>query len=350
MKRWVLGALGAAIAVAWVGPVRPAAARDVMWIVSSSASEPFTRAVAQKVAKAAGAGAPMVESTETALGLAYLCAGGSADHPDAASVERRLRKAELDVCQRNGVAELVEIPVGLDMLVVAQAKAGPVKALTSQQMFVALARLLPDEAGGLVPNPHRKWSEADRALPDTRIDVRVLTTQSGSREALQSLFLHKGALANPGVAKRWPGGTAPGALQLMRDDQPSVTVHVSEEEIVRELAIHPEALGVLGYRFLEANRAHLRAVAVDGAEPTPENAYAGKYPGTRKLYLYVNKARVGTVRGLGGLGAEFTSSAALGPDGYLLRMGFVPLDVEDMVRSLTLVNTMPPLSRATLPE
>jgi hypothetical protein len=31
-------------------------------------------------------------------------------------------------------------------------------------------------------------------------------------------------------------------------------------------------------------------------------------------------------------------------------MGFVPLDVEDMVRSLTLVNTMPPLSRATLPE
>ena len=89
---------------------------------------------------------------------------------------------------------------------------------------------------------------------------------------------------------------------------------------------------------------------VDGAEPTPENAYAGKYPGTRKLYLYVNKARIRTVRGLGRLGMEFTSSAALGPDGYLLGMGFVPLDVEDMVRPLTLIHTMSPLSREMLPE
>jgi phosphate transport system substrate-binding protein len=350
MRRWLLGVLGAAVAAAWMQPVRPAAARDFMWIVSSPASEPFTKAVAQRAAKTAGARAPLVESTETALGLAYLCAGSGSDNPDAASVERRLRKAELDVCQRNGVAELVEVPVGLDMLVVAQAKPGPIKALTSQQMFTALARLLPDEAGGLTPNPHHKWSEVDRALPDTQIDVRVLTSQSGSREALQSLLLRKGALVHPSVAKRWRGGAVPAALQLMRDDHPYVTVHVSEEEIARELATHPEALGVFGYRFLEANRAELRAVPVDGAEPTPENAYAGKYPGTRKLYLYVNKARIETVRGLGGLGMEFTSSAALGPNGYLLGMGFVPLDVEDMVRSLTLIHTMSPLSREMLPE
>jgi phosphate transport system substrate-binding protein len=321
-----------------------------MWIVSSAASEPFTAAVARRVAKTAGARAPIVDSTETAIGLAHLCAGSGPDHPDAASVARRLTRAELDVCRRNGVTELAEVPVGLDMLVVAQANAGPVKALTSQQMFVAMARLLPDEAGGLAPNPHRKWSEVDRALPDTRIDLRVLPGQSGSREALQNLFLHKGALADPAVAKRWPGGRVPGALRQMRGDHPHVTLHVSEEEIARELIAHREALGVFGYRFLEANRAHLRGVPVDGAEPTPANAYAGKYPGTRKLYLYVNRTRLDAVRGLSRLAAEYTSSAALGPDGYLLAMGFVPLDIEDMVKSLTLIQTMPPLSRDALPE
>jgi phosphate transport system substrate-binding protein len=292
----------------------------------------------------------VVENTGTTLGLARLCAGGGPEHPDAASVTRRLRRDEFDVCGRNGVRELVEIPVGLDMLVVAQAKAGPVKALTSQQLFAALARLLPEEAGGFRPNPHRTWAEVDPALPGTRIDMRVLTGLSDAREALQDLFLHKGALATPVVAKRWPGGALPGALRLMRDDIPYVVIHVTEDEIVRELAARPEALGVLDYRFLQANRAQLRAVAVDGAEPTPENAYAGKYPGIRKMYLYVKKDRLGAVRGLDRLGAEYTSSAALGPDGYLLAMGFVPLDTEDMVKALSLVHTMPVLNRETLPQ
>jgi phosphate transport system substrate-binding protein len=347
MKRWIR-----AVAVAATCGLLavPAAARDHMWIVSSSADQPFTEAVAKRVASAVGGPAPVVENTGTILGLARLCAGGGPEHPDAASVTRRLRKAELDVCRRNGVGGLIEIPVGLDMLVVAQAKSGPVKALTSQQMFTALARLLPDAAGGFRPNPHRTWAEVDPALPGTRIDMRVLTGLSDAREALQDLLLHNGALANATVAKRWPGGTLPSALRLMRDDVPYVVIHVTEEEIARELATRPEALGVFGYRFLEANRARLRAVAVDGAEPTPENAYAGKYPGTRKIYLYVKRERLAAVRGLDRLGAEFTSSAALGPDGYLLAMGFVPLDIEDMVKSLTLVHTLPLLSPDTLPE
>jgi phosphate transport system substrate-binding protein len=347
MKRWILAA---AIAVAWGPMADSATAREHMWIVSSSAGEPFTRAVADRVAKAVGGPTPMVENTGTTLGLAHLCAGGGPEHPDAAVVTRRLRKSEFDVCRRNGVGDLIEIPVGLDMLVVAQARPGPVKALTSTQMFTALARLLPEEGGGFKPNPHRAWSDVDPTLPSSRIDVRVLTGLSDARESLQDLLLHKGALGSPAVARRWPGGAVPGALRLMRDDVPFVVIHVTEDEIVRELAAHPEALGVLDYRFLQANAAQLRAVAVDGAEPTPANAYAGKYPATRMMYLYVKKAQLGAIRGLERVGAEFTSSAALGPDGYLLAMGFVPLDIEHMIKSLSLVHTLPLLSRDALAE
>jgi hypothetical protein len=68
------------------------------------------------------------------------------------------------------------------------------------------------------------------------------------------------------------------------------------------------------------------------------------------MYIYVKRERLLAVRGLDRLGAEFTSSAALGPEGYLLAMGFVPLDIEDMIRSLALVHTLPPLMPDALPE
>jgi phosphate transport system substrate-binding protein len=127
-------------------------------------------------------------------------------------------------------------------------------------------------------------------------------------------------------------------------------VHESEEVIARELVTHPNALGVFGYRFLEANKETLRGVAVDGANPTPENAYAGTYAGTRTLYLYVKRARLDAVRGLDRLGAEYLSRAALGPGGYLLKLGFLPLPVDDMVKAMALVDTMPSLRREMLPE
>jgi phosphate transport system substrate-binding protein len=348
MKHLFLAPIVAAAIVHWA---QPATARDHIWIVSSSASEPFTKAVAERVAKAAGGPAPVVENTGTALGLAYLCAGGDLDHPDAASVVRRLKKDEFDLCRRNGVTDLVEIPVGLDLLVIAQSKAGPAMQLTFGQIYMALARLLPDESGAIAPNLHQMWSQADRALPAVRIDVRVLPGLSDSRESLQDLFLQKGALKIPNVAKFWAkGGTVPDSVRFLRDDHPFVVLHESEEAIVRELVAHPGALGIVGYRFLETNKATLRGVGIEGADPTPENAYAGKYPGTRKLYLYVRKARLDTVRGLKRLGAEYVSREALGPGGYLLAIGFVPLGMEDMIKTMSLVEAMPPLLRDALSD
>jgi phosphate transport system substrate-binding protein len=344
MKAWWLAAAAAALLVQ---PGRPAAARDHIMIVSSWASLRFTKAVAERVAQEAGGPAPVVEHTSTGLGFTFLCSGG-ADQPDAASVTRRMRKSELDDCRKNGVSEVVEIPVGLDVLVIAQSKAGPALRLTRAQMFVALAKELPDEAGHLGPNPHRRWSDVDARLPDVRIDVRVLPRPSGSREALQDLFLAKGAETIPEIAKRWAQDGK--AMRALREDNPFVSTEDSEQAIARELIAHPDALGVFSYAFLRANKATLRGVPVDGAEPTPENAYSGKYPGARRLYLYVNKARIGSVRGLNRLAAEFVSSAALGPGGYLLAQGFLPLGVDDMAKTMGLVNAMPVVQREELPD
>ena len=85
--------------------------------------------------------------------------------------------------------------------------------------------------------------------------------------------------------------------KTLRSDGGFVTVRPDQNVIVRELATNPNAFGVFGYRFLQANRATLKAVAIEGVEPTEEHAYDGTYRGTRKLYLYLKKANFGTIPG-----------------------------------------------------
>jgi phosphate transport system substrate-binding protein len=327
-----------------------AAARDHIWVVGSSTVQPFTKAVAERVAKAVGAPAPLVENTGTTPGFLAICAGLGADYPDATNSTRRMKKSEFDRCQKNGVAEIVEIPVGLDILVMAQSRAGPAMKLTLTQMFLALANEVPDGDGGLTANPYRRWSEIDGTLPKVKIDVRVLPPISGTRDALQELFLKRGAesLSVFGELMK-TDKTLQAAAKTIRSDV-FVMVREDQNKIVRDLLAKPNGFGFFGYRFLQANTRRLRAVTIDGVEPTEEHAYDGTYKGTRTLYLYVRKAQLETIRGLSKLPAEYLSSAALGPDGYLLRLGYVPLGMAEMLKTLALVNAMTPLKRDGLPD
>jgi phosphate transport system substrate-binding protein len=350
MKRWFV-VLAAALTVA-AGAVRladPAAAGgSQIWVVGSSTLRPFTVAVAARAAKAAQGPAPIVEETGTTLALEYLC--GGAGFPNAASVTRRMRRIEFDACRQNGAGEIVEVPIGLDILVVAQSRAGPDLKPTLVQMFLALARDVPDGKGGLVANAYRRWSKIDPALPDIPINVRALPKALEARDDLQDLFVHKGAERIAVLAAVMAKTAAlHKSLRTVRHDADVLVEHATEDEIVRQLVANPGAVGVLPYRYLQANRATLRAVPIDGADPE-QDAYSGRYPGARGLYLYVRKADFDAVPGLSALGAEYVSSAALGPDGYLLKLGFVPLPAEEMIKAFALAKALPALRRETLPQ
>jgi phosphate transport system substrate-binding protein len=249
------------------------------------------------------------------------------------------------------VRDIVEVPVGLDLLVVAQSKEAPPLRLTVKELFRALGRQFPDEYGEMNFNPHRKWSEVGKSLPNTPIEVRVMGRFSGTHEALQELLLQKGARSISEVAKHWARAPVlPKSAWEMRQDTPVVVIHESEEAIARQLVRFPSAVGILDYPVFEAHKSKLRAVEIDGAEPTPADAYDGKYPGIRTLYLYLRKDAISTVRGVSKLAAEYVSSAALGADGYLLKLGFVPLQMEVMIKTIGLARTMPTITRDALPD
>jgi phosphate transport system substrate-binding protein len=260
-----------------------------------------------------------------------------------------MRRSEFDLCVGNGVTEIVEIPVGLDILVLAQAKAGPLVRISLAQLFLALAKGTLGKDGRLAANPHRRWSDIDRTLPDVAIDLRVPPQAAGTRDDLEELFLREGVMRVPVLAKLVAEDVSlVRKAGTLRTDA-VVTVHGTEDEVARELVANPKAVGVLGYRFLQARRDTLRGVMVEGAD-AEQDAYNGKYPGARRLYVYLRKAEMARTPGLAKLGTEFMSSAALGPQGYLLKLGFVPLPADEMLEALTVAGALRPVRREALPE
>jgi phosphate transport system substrate-binding protein len=63
--------------------------------------------------------------------------------------------------------------------------------------------------------------------------------------------------------------------------------------------------------------------------PDFEHIKEGDYGLSRMLYFYVKRENLGSVPGIPDYATEFVSDSAMGPDGYLLDKGLIPLTDED---------------------
>jgi phosphate transport system substrate-binding protein len=307
-------------------------ARDQIRVVGSSTVYPFTTAVAEQFGKSSGMKTPVVESTGTGGGMKIFCEGVGVDKPDVTNASRRIKKGEVELCQKNGVTDIVEVNIGFDGLTIAQSKAGPQIKLTLAQVFLALAEQVPGPDGKLIANPYKMWSDIDKSLPNVRIEVLGPPPTSGTRDSLHELFLEKGAEQVPALAalKKSDPKAFEKAWKSIRKDGGYVEAGENDNVIVQKLEANKDAFGVFGFSFLEENTAKLRGVALDGVDPEFENITNGKYKGARRMYVYVKKAHVGVIPGLDKFVAEYVSDKALGEDGYLSRKGLVTLPKNEL--------------------
>ena len=288
---------------------------------------PFTTTVAEQLGKTAGVKTPVVESTGTGGGMKLFCAGVGVGHPDASNASRRMKKGEFEMCQKNGVTDIVEITVGYDGLSVAQSKQGTPIKLTLGQLFMAVAKEVPGPDGKLVANPYKNWSDIDKSLPNIKIEVLGPPPTSGTRDAFHELLMEKGAEQIPAIAahKKSDAKAFERAWKSLREDGAYVEAGENDNVIVQKLEANRNAFGVFGFSFLEENAAKLRGVPLDGTEPTYENINNGKYKGSRLMYVYLKKQHIGVIPGLDKFAAEYVSAKALGEDGYLAKKGLVTL-------------------------
>jgi phosphate transport system substrate-binding protein len=322
MKRSIL----ALAVVAGASLAAPAQARDQIRIVGSSTVFPFSTAVAEAFGRSGGFKTPVVESTGTGGGIQLFCSGAGLDTPDIANASRRIKPGEVETCQKNGVAEIVEVKIGYDGIVLANSKKSARLNLSKEQIFRALAKQVPIE-GKLTANPYKLWSDIDAGLPKHKIEVLGPPPTSGTRDAFVELALEGGAEAFPMLKqlKAKDEKAFKAIAHAIREDGAYVEAGENDNLIVQKIEANPNALGVFGFSFLDQNADKLQGSLLGNIAPTFENISTGAYGISRSLYFYVKKSHVGPVPGLEEYIAEFTSNAAAGEDGYLADKGLIPL-------------------------
>jgi phosphate transport system substrate-binding protein len=322
------------------------AARDQIRIVGSSTVYPFTTAVAEAFGKASGMKTPVVESTGTGGGMKLFCAGVGEDTPDFTNASRRIKKSEFDDCVKNGVTDIVEIKVGFDGLSVAQSKAGKPFELTKTQLFLALAKDIPDKDGNMIANPNKMWSDIDAALPATKIEVLGPPPTSGTRDSFAELAMGAGAekIASLKALKEKDAKAFDAIWKAMREDGAYVEAGENDNLIVQKLEANPDAVGVFGFSFLEQNAEKIQDIKIDGVGATYETIADGSYKVSRPLFIYAKKQHIDTIPGMKEFIAEYASEKAIGADGYLADKGLITLPEDQAKKSMASATSLDVIS------
>lgn len=320
MKKLVFAAVALGLIVA------PAlAARDTIRIVGSSTVYPFTTIVAEQFGKKTDLPTPIVESTGTGGGIKMFCEGAGEDTPDAVNASRAIKESELETCKANGVT-VTELKIGYDAIVLAMAKEHADMALTTEQIYKALAKYIIVE-GEFVENPVKTWSDLDPSLPNEKIEVLGPPPTSGTRDSFVELVIEKECKAAIKTAElTLTEADEKAYCKSVREDGAYVEAGENDNLIVQKLQANPAALGIFGFSFLEENASTLKGATINGVVPEYDTIKQGDYAISRPLFVYFKNEHFELVPDLKKFMEEYQSGDAIGEDGYLVEKGLISLE------------------------
>ena len=342
-------ALAAALALTTSAGALAQSARDYVYVVGSSTVYPFATVVAERFGRGSDFKTPKIESTGSGGGLKLFCDGVGVDYPDVANSSRAIKSSEVETCAANGVTEIIEVKIGYDGIVFANAIGAATMTLSREDIFLALAKEVPGDAEGeLIENPYKTWQDVNPDLPATKIEVLGPPPTSGTRDAFVELAMEGGCKATPWIAalKSADKNRYKAICHTIREDGVFVEAGENDNLIVQKLQANPDAFGIFGYSFLDQNMEKVKGSLVDGVEPTFDAIADGDYPVSRPLYFYVKKAHVDVIPGLRGFLREFTSERAWGEEGYLSDRGLIPMPDAERSAVAATVRDLTPLSMA----
>ena len=348
MRKFGLTLTAASLLVAAASTASAADGRDYISMVGSSTVYPFSTAVAEQFGKTTKFKTPKIESTGTGGGMKLFCSGVGVDTPDLTNASRRMKKSEMETCQKNGVKEVTEIKVGYDGIVVANSKTAEQFKVSRKDLYLALAKDVPspDGAEKLVANPYKTWKEVNKDLPADKIEVLGPPPTSGTRDAFVELVMDEGCEEFGFIKdmKKTDKKAFKAACQTVREDGGYIEAGENDNLIVQKLEANPKSLGIFGFSFLDQNGDTLQGSIVDGEEPTFENIASGKYVVSRPLYIYVKNAHAGVIPGIKEYLAEYTSDRAWGEEGYLAEKGLIPAPKEEQAKYAEIAKKLTPVT------
>ena len=311
-----------------------ASARDQLSLAGSSTVLPFATIIAEEMGKNPNFKTPVVESGGSSVGKKGVCDGIGTEFIDIGNASSRMKPAELEYCDKNGVT-LTEIKVGYDGIAVANSLEGKTLKISKADLGMALTAEVPACYEGSsrkfncdewIPNPFKKWSDINANYPNLDIRVYGPPTTSGTRASFaemvnQKAYCGKDAIAKKASAAR--GDKKGKKCRAMRTDGAYVEAGEQDNLIVQKLQEDKDAFGIFGFSYLDQNRDTLQSAVVDGTPADFELIASGDYAISRALWFYVKHEHVKVIPGVAEYMKEWTKH--WDDDGALADNGMVPM-------------------------
>ena len=312
-----------------------AIARDYVSIAGSSTVLPFATIIAERLGRNPQLKTPVVESGGSSVGKKGVCDGTGTQFIDIGNASSRMKKSELEYCEKNGV-KLTEIKVGYDGIVVASSKKGVQLNISLSDLGKALTAKVPVN-GVFVDNPYKKWSDVNPALPEIEIRVYGPPTTSGTRASYVEIVNEKAYCEKDAEAKATlkAAGEKAKVCRAMRTDGAFVEAGEQDNLIVQKLIEDPNAYGIFGFSYLDQNADKIQGAVLSGVEPSFDAIANGSYKASRALYFYVKHQHIGVVPGIQEYLEEWTKH--WGDDGTLVDAGMIPMpkaERDEMIRAI----------------
>jgi phosphate transport system substrate-binding protein len=283
-------------------------------VSGSSTVEPISSAAAEVFNEENGDVEISVEGPGTGDGFKKFCAGET----DVSDASRPIDEEEIAECEKGGI-EFIELKVAFDGISVLTAPDNPVDCLS----FADLYALIGPEAEGF-----GEWTDAselaaelgsDTDFPDENLDLTGPGEESGTYDSFIEI-----AFGEIAEARLEEGKITEEQAETTR---PDYQASANDNTIIQNIEGSNGSLGWVGFAFAEDAGDQVKEVRVasvaggECVEPSAETIAAGKYPLSRSLYIYVNKAK-----------AESSEAVAAYVDFYLEYLiefvegaGYVPL-------------------------
>ncbi len=225
-------------------------------IEGSSTVQPISQAAAELFREENPEARIQVGGAGTSDGFEAFCQGDT----QISDASRPIDVAEeVPVCEENGV-EFIEIPVAFDGIsVVVNSENDFATDVTTEE----LKTMWEPAAEGEIT----QWSQVRSEWPDEEISLYGPGTESGTYE-----FFNEAIVGNEEEVSR----------------QSDVEMSEDDNVLVQGVAGDQNALGYFGYSYYENNRQDLKALALDGVEPSAETIRSGDYGLSRPLFIYVS--------------------------------------------------------------
>jgi len=227
----------------------------------SSTVFPLSERMKQRFEEEGFAGNLTIDSIGSGAGLERFCVAGETD---IANSSRAIKDSEIESCAGIG-RTVAEFQVGIDALTIAvSAENDFLTDVTSEE----LAQIF---------STATNWSDVRPEWPAEPIQRFSPGTDSGTFD----FFVE--AVMTPANGD----DAAAGEAAILN----AANIQLSEDDnvLVQGVQGSPYAIGYFGYAYYQENADTLKALSVNGVEPTAETAEAGEYPISRPLFLYTSE-------------------------------------------------------------